>query len=105
LPDERVRAILRTSGTKGGDSILLPSSVGRVSYSAGSQRPTLAVREARSFITSLAVDGRVAASTQNQALSARLFLYRDVLDVDPPWLACHGPAPSNSSPSHLRSSG
>jgi site-specific recombinase XerD len=29
---------------------------------------------------------RVAASTQNQALSALLFLYRDVLEVDLPWL-------------------
>jgi integron integrase len=38
------------------------------------------------FLSSLAVDGRVAASTQNQALSALLFLYRDVLDVDVPWL-------------------
>ncbi len=32
------------------------------------------------------VDGRVAASPQNQALSALLFLYRDVLGVDLPWL-------------------
>src|SRR2546422_5131702 len=39
-----------------------------------------------SFLTSLAVDGHVAASTQNQALSALLFLYRDVLGVDLPWL-------------------
>src|SRR2546425_6046938 len=39
-----------------------------------------------SFLTSLAVDGHVAASTQNQALSALLFLYRDVLEVDLPWL-------------------
>jgi integron integrase len=38
------------------------------------------------FLTSLAVDGRAAASTQNQALSALLFLYRDVLAVDLPWL-------------------
>jgi len=38
------------------------------------------------FLTSLAVEGRVAASTQNQALSALLFLYRDVLEVDLPWL-------------------
>src|SRR3989442_2608576 len=42
--------------------------------------------EITSFLTSLAVDGRVAASTQNQALSALLFLYRDVLEVDLPWL-------------------
>ena len=38
------------------------------------------------FLSSLAVDGGVAASTQNQALSALLFLYRDVLEVDVPWL-------------------
>lgn len=30
--------------------------------------------------------GKVAASTQNQALSAVLFLYREVLGVDLPWL-------------------
>src|SRR3989441_9944252 len=38
------------------------------------------------FLSSLAVEGNVAASTQNQALSAVLFLYRDVLEVDLPWL-------------------
>jgi site-specific recombinase XerD len=38
------------------------------------------------FLTWLAVDRNVAASTQNQALSALLFLYRDVLERDVPWL-------------------
>src|SRR5437870_1324495 len=38
----------------------------------------------RSFLTHLAVDGRVAASTQNQAFNALLFLYRQVLKLDPP---------------------
>src|SRR5207247_8926309 len=38
------------------------------------------------FLTSLAVHDKVAASTQNQALSALLFLYREVLGVDLPWL-------------------
>jgi integron integrase len=42
--------------------------------------------EVTKFLTSLAVDGQVAASTQNQALSALLFLYKDVLEVDLPWL-------------------
>ena len=42
--------------------------------------------EVAKFLTSLAVDGQVAASTQNQALSALLFLYKDVLEVDLPWL-------------------
>lgn len=36
--------------------------------------------EIRAFLTSLAVDRRVASATQNQALAALLFLYRNVLD-------------------------
>jgi len=42
--------------------------------------------EITKFLSSLAVEGNVAASTQNQALSALLFLYRDVLEQDLPWL-------------------
>jgi integron integrase len=42
--------------------------------------------ELTAFLSALAVKGRVAASTQNQALSALLFLYREVLEVDVPWL-------------------
>jgi integron integrase len=42
--------------------------------------------EVASFLTHLAVSGHVSSSTQNQALSAILFLYRDVLGVDLPWL-------------------
>ncbi len=39
----------------------------------------MAEPEVEAFLTHLAVDGNVAASTQNQALSALLFLYRYVL--------------------------
>ena len=39
----------------------------------------MASAEIEEFLTHLAVDQKVAASTQNQALSALLFLYRDVL--------------------------
>ena len=42
--------------------------------------------EEEQFLSNLAVQGRVAASTQNQALSALLFLYREVLAVELPWL-------------------
>jgi integron integrase len=42
--------------------------------------------EVEAFLTHLAVEGRVAASTQNQAKSALLFLYREVLEVELPWL-------------------
>jgi integrase len=34
------------------------------------------------FLTHLAVDGHVSASTQNQALNALLFLYKQVLEID-----------------------
>jgi integron integrase len=43
-------------------------------------------REVEAFLTRLAVEGRVAASTQNQALSGLLFLYRDVLRVRMDWM-------------------
>jgi integron integrase len=38
------------------------------------------------YLSSLAVEGNVAASTQNQTLSALLFLYREVLEQEVPWL-------------------
>ncbi len=38
------------------------------------------------FLTHLAVNGKVAASTQNQAKCALLFLYKEVLAVELPWL-------------------
>jgi integrase len=40
--------------------------------------------EVRQFLSHLAVEGRVSASTQNVALCALLFLYRDVLRVGLP---------------------
>jgi integrase len=42
--------------------------------------------EVTSFLTALAVRDRVASSTQNQALNALLFLYREVLELELPWL-------------------
>lgn len=42
--------------------------------------------ELESFLTSLAVQRNVSASTQTQALSALLFLYKEVLGLEFPWL-------------------
>jgi integron integrase len=42
--------------------------------------------EVTQFLSWLAAEKNVAASTQNQALSALLFLYRNVLEIDLPWL-------------------
>lgn len=46
----------------------------------------MGAHEVEAFLTHLAVAGKVAASTQNQAKSALLFLYREVLEVQLPWL-------------------
>ena len=42
--------------------------------------------DVEAFLTHLAVQRKVSASTQNQALQALLFLYRQVLGIDLPWL-------------------
>jgi integron integrase len=42
--------------------------------------------EVSAFLTHLAVDGNVSSSTQNQALCALLFLYREVLEQEFGWL-------------------
>jgi site-specific recombinase XerD len=42
--------------------------------------------EVIAFLSDLAIRRNVAASTQNQALHAILFLYRDVLKIKLPWL-------------------
>jgi site-specific recombinase XerD len=46
----------------------------------------LGAAEIEQFLTHLAVQGKVSASTQNQAKSALLFLYREVLAIELPWL-------------------
>jgi len=53
----------------------------------GNRHPReLGAPEVESFLTHLAVDAKVSSSTQNQALAAILFLYRDVLEASLPWL-------------------
>jgi len=46
----------------------------------------LGAAEASRFLAALATERHVSASTQNQALAAIIFLYREVLDRDFPWL-------------------
>lgn len=54
----------------------------------GKRHPkTMGATEVEAFLTHLAVEGEVAASTQNQALSALLFLYREVLQQNLPWMS------------------
>ncbi len=46
----------------------------------------LGATDVEAFLTYLAVNRKVSASTQSQALQALLFLYRQVLEIDLPWL-------------------
>ena len=43
-------------------------------------------KEVEAFLSHLALDRKVSPSTQNQALSAILYLYKRVLEIDLPWL-------------------
>jgi integron integrase len=53
----------------------------------GKRHPaTMGASEVELFLTDLAVVHEVSASTQNQAQSALLFLYKDVLGEELPWL-------------------
>jgi integron integrase len=47
---------------------------------------TMGADEVRGFLTHLATEKNVAASTQNQAFNALLFLYKEVLNQDLPWI-------------------
>lgn len=47
---------------------------------------TMGAAEVEAFLSHLAVQLNVAASTQNQALAAIMFLYKEVLGIELPWL-------------------
>lgn len=53
----------------------------------GKRHPNvMGAAEIEAFLSHLAVAGKVSAATQNQALAALLYLYREVLEIKLPWL-------------------
>ena len=84
---DRVRAAIRARHYSRRTERAYVGWIRRFIVASGRRHPAaMGAAEVTSFLTALAVDRRVAASTQNQALSAILFLYRDVLELDLPWL-------------------
>jgi integrase-like protein len=84
---DRVRAALRLRHYSRRTEKAYVAWIRRYIVFHGKRHPAeIGAPELTRFLTSLAIDGRVAASTQNQALSALLFLYREVLELDVPWL-------------------
>ncbi|MBI4610133.1 MAG: integron integrase [Candidatus Rokubacteria bacterium] len=84
---DRVRQALRTRHYSRRTEEAYVAWIRRYILFHGKRHPgEMGAPEITRFLTALAVDRKVAASTQNQALGALLFLYRDVLDLDVPWL-------------------
>jgi hypothetical protein len=73
---------------------------GFVRWAGGRRHPReMGAAEVQAFLSMLANERHVAAATHRQALSALLFLYREVLGVDMPWLQQLGrPVPHKRIP-------
>src|SRR6266550_9579852 len=84
---DRMRAVLRTRhySIRTEDSYI--QWVKRFILFHGKKHPSaMGAEEINAYLTDLAVERHVSASTQSQALAAILFLYRDVLGEEVPWL-------------------
>lgn len=80
---DQVRSVLRTRHYAGRTEKTYIYWIKRYVYFHGKRHPdTLGCRDIETFLTHLAVKDRVAATTQNQALCALLFLYREVLNIE-----------------------
>ena len=84
---DQVRAAIRAKHYSRRTERAYVAWIRRLIWATGRRHPApLDAADITAFLTDLATKGRVASSTQNQALSAILFLYREVLAVDLPWL-------------------
>jgi integron integrase len=84
---DRVRAMVRARHYSRRTEKSYVAWIRRFILYHGKRHPLgMGAAEVTQYLSSLATERNVAASTQNQALSALLFLYRDVLGQDMPWL-------------------
>ena len=84
---DRIRQAVRTRHYSVRTERAYVSWVRRFVIFHGKRHPeTLGADEIGAFLSHLAVQGKVSASTQNQAMSALLFLYKEVLGKEVPWI-------------------
>jgi len=84
---DRMRAVLRTRHYSIRTEDAYVQWVRRFILFHGKKHPSeMGSEEINEYLTHLAVERHVSASTQSQALAAILFLYRDVLGEEVPWL-------------------
>jgi len=82
-----VRLAIRAHHYSGRSKEAYVAWIKRYIFFHGKRHPSeMGAEEITRFLSSLALEGRVSASTQDQALSALLCLYREVLEEDLPWL-------------------
>jgi hypothetical protein len=82
---DRVRAVARARHLSNRTEDTYHNFIKRYILFHNKRHPAeMGAEEITEFLTDLAVNGRVSASTQNQALFALSFLYRDVLGVERP---------------------
>lgn len=85
---DRMRALLRTKHYSIRTEDAYVQWARRFILFHGKRHPSsMGAAEINEFLSHLAVDRNVSASTQNQALSAILFLYRDLLGDEVPWIS------------------
>src|SRR5881628_964949 len=84
---DRMRAVIRTRHYSIRTEDAYIQWVRRFILFHGKKHPSeMGSEEINAYLTHLAVERHVSASTQSQALAAILFLYRDVLGEEVPWL-------------------
>ncbi len=84
---DRMRAVLRTRHYSIRTEDTYVQWARRFILFHGKKHPSaMGADEINAYLTHLAVQRHVSASTQSQALAAILFLYRDVLGEEVPWL-------------------
>lgn len=84
---DQVRGRLRRLGRAKRTEEAYVAWIRRFILANGKRHPSaMGAREVEAFLTGLAARHDVAPSTQNQALAALLFLYREVLGCELPWM-------------------
>lgn len=84
---DRMRSVIRLRHMSYSTERVYVEWVRRFILFHGKRHPKdLGAPEVESFLSHLAQERKVAASTQNQAKAALLFLYKEVLEVTLPWL-------------------
>jgi integron integrase len=84
---DQVREAVRRRNYSYRTELVYVEWIKRFIHFSGKRHPSsMGAQEVTAFLNHLAGERNVAASTQNQALSAILFLYRHVLEQPLPWL-------------------